>query len=334
LRTLATGATGFLGSHIVELLVKQGHEVRALARKSSDIDHLKTTGASIVFGDVEDIDSLRPAVEGVDVVIHAAARVMPGWGSWPDYENCIIKGTGNLLRTSADAGVRRFLQISSIGVYGKSCTGGIPAVEHSPCEVEFKPESYYECAKLEADRLAFLAHDGGELEVSAVRLGWVYGPRDRLLSDRVYRQLHMPIVVWPGKANPRIPLVYATDVADCAIRAATSDRASGQMYNVAPFEEVRLRDFAGAMSRAFGRPEPKLFVPFGVAYAACAVAEAWARLRRVKEMPFLTRSAMLSLNTEILADASKARGELGWEPKVSLEKGMSLYAAWRRLRNG
>jgi nucleoside-diphosphate-sugar epimerase len=334
LKTLVTGATGFLGSHVVELLVEQGHEVRALARKTSDIGHLKTTGASIVFGDVEDIESLRPAVESVDVVIHAAARVMPGWGEWPDYESCIIKGTENLLQASTKARVSRFLQFSSITVYGKACCRGIPADESTPCEVDFKPENYYDYAKIEADRLAFRFHDSGSLQVSAVRPGWVYGPRDRLLSDRVYRQLHMPIVALPGGANPRIPLVYATDVAECAILAAASDRAAGNAYIVAPPYEVRLRDFIGVMARALGRPEPRLSVPFSVAYGASAVVEAWARVRRVKEMPFLTRSAIRSGSTEMLVDASKAREELGWEPKVSVEEGARRYVEWRRSQAG
>jgi len=140
----------------------------------------------------------------------------------------------------------------------------------------------------------------------------------------------MPIVALPGDANPRLPLVYATDVADCAVRAATIDRAAGHIYNVVPPYEVRLRDFIDAMARALGRPEPRLFIPYGVAYGICAIAEAWARLRRIKEMPFLTRSAIQYSSTEILADASKAREELGWEPKVSIEEGTRLYAEWRR----
>jgi nucleoside-diphosphate-sugar epimerase len=143
----------------------------------------------------------------------------------------------------------------------------------------------------------------------------------------------MPIVALPGTANPRIPLVYATDVADCALRAATSDRAAGQVYNVAPPYEVRFRDFIGAMARAFGRPEPRILIPFSIAYGACAVAEAWARVRRVKEMPFVTRSAIRYSNTEVLADASKAREELGWEPKVSVEEGTRLYAEWRQSQS-
>jgi nucleoside-diphosphate-sugar epimerase len=330
LKTLVTGATGFLGSHVVERLLDQGHEVRALARRTSDISHLRTTGSAIVFGDVEDIESLRPAVENVEVVIHTAAKVTPGWGAWPDYESCIVKGTENLLQASTEAKVRRLLQFSTIAVYSRACCGGSGADETTPCEVDFKPDTYYDYAKLEADRLAFTFHDGGRLQVSIVRPGWVYGPRDRLLSEGIYRQLHMPIVALPGTANPRIPLVFATDVADCAVRAATSDRAAGHAYNIAPPYEVRLRDFIGMMAKALGRPEPRLTVPFGIAYGVCAIAEAWARLRRAREMPLLTRSALRLGNRELLADASKAREELGWEPKVTVEEGTRLYAEWRR----
>jgi len=329
-KALVTGATGLLGSHLVEQLLEQGHEVRALARETSDKRHLKTTGAAIILGDIEDLDGLRPAVQDVDVVFHAAARVTPGWGRWSEYESCIVRGTENLLKASAEAGVSRFLQVSSVTVYGDACRGGTPVDESTPCELDFKPENYYDYAKLEADRLAFKFHDGGSFQVCVIRPGWVYGPRDRLLSDRVYRQLHMPIVALPGGANPRIPLVYATDVAECAILAAASDRAAGNAYIVAPPYEVRLRDFIGAMARALGRPEPRLSVPFSVAYGASAVVEAWARVRRVKEMPFLTRSAIRSGSTEMLVDASKAREELGWEPRVSVEEGIRRYVEWRR----
>jgi len=82
MKSLVTGATGYLGSHVVERPLERGHEVRALSRKTSDITHLKATGAEIILGDIEDYDSLVPAVDGVDVVSHAAARVMPGWCVW------------------------------------------------------------------------------------------------------------------------------------------------------------------------------------------------------------------------------------------------------------
>lgn len=78
MKVLVTGATGLLGSHIVERLVAQGYQVRALARKTSDIGHLRSTGVEIVFGDIENRNSLPPALKGIKVVFHAAARVTPG----------------------------------------------------------------------------------------------------------------------------------------------------------------------------------------------------------------------------------------------------------------
>jgi nucleoside-diphosphate-sugar epimerase len=330
MKVLVTGATGLLGSHIVERLVAQGYQVRALARKTSDVGHLRSTGVEIVFGDIEDRDSLPAALEGIGVVFHTAARVMPGWGSWQQFEATIVRGTENLLWASANAGVSRFLQVSSADIYGEACCGGIPANESTPCQVAFTPDNYYQCAKLQAEKLAFDYQRQEKLQVSAIRPGWAYGPRDRLLTDRIARQLEMPVVVWPGKANPRIPLIFASDVADCAVMVATSEKTVGQFYNVGPPYEVRLRDFAAAMARALGRPEPKVVCPYSLAYAAAAVVEAWSRLRRVSDVPYLTRSALGHLKTEILLDVSKVRNELGWEPKVSVDEGVRLYAEWRR----
>jgi len=82
MKTLVTGSTGVLGSHLVEALLTRGYDVRALVRKTSDTAHLKTTGAELVYGDVTDYDSLPAAVKGVEIVFHAASRVTPGWGEW------------------------------------------------------------------------------------------------------------------------------------------------------------------------------------------------------------------------------------------------------------
>jgi nucleoside-diphosphate-sugar epimerase len=330
IKVLVTGATGLLGSHIVESLVSQGFQVRALARKTSDTTHLRSTGVEIVFGDVEDRDSLLPALKGIEVVFHAAARVTPGWGSWQNFEANIVRGTENLLWASANSGVSRFLHVSSCDIYGEVCCGGIVANESTPCHITFTPNKYYEFAKLQADKLVFDYRRPDTLQVSAIRPGFVYGPRDRLLCDRIARQLEMPIVVWPGKANPRMPLVYASDVADCAVLVATTEKTVGQRYNVGPVSEVRLRDFAVAMARALERPEPEIFVPHGLAYAWATIIEVCSKLARSKEMPYINRASLGHLDIEILMDVSKVRNELGWEPKVSVDEGVRLYAEWRR----
>ncbi len=330
MRTLITGGTGFLGSHLVECLLAQGHEVRALARRTSDVRHLETTGVEIVVGDVEDYESLGPAVKGADVVFHAAARVTPGWGTWRQFEDSIAKGTENMLKASVEAGVPRFLHVSTGGVQGKACEGDTSACESDPRRVGFGTDTYYDYAKLQAENRAFEYHSQGKIQVSVIRIAAVYGTRDRLLADRVYRHMSPPIIVWPGESNPKYSIVYASDAVDCAVLVATSDRAVGQVYNVAPLEEIRFRDFAQAMIKAMGGPRLQFAIPYATAYAWCALMEGWSRLRRVKEMPYLTRSGLRFLNKGMYLDGSKVREELGWEPKVSLEEGTRTYVEWRR----
>ena len=329
-KTAVTGSTGLLGSHIVERLLAQGHEVRALARRTSDISHLKTTGAEIIIGDIEDYDSLRPLVEGVELVFHAAAKVMPGWGSWQEFESCIVKGTENMLNASAEAKVARFLHVSSGDVYGGGATSETRATETAPLNAEFHPNSYYCYGKMLADKLAQEYHRGGKLQVTIIRCSGIFGPRDRLLTDRFYGLVKAPIVVWPGKSSPRAALTYVTDVAECAILAATSDRSAGQIYNVAHAEEQRFRELAAALARAMGKSERQWNIPMSLLYSVAFIMERWAKLWRFKEPPFLTRADLHEFKECMYIDGSKARSELGWEPKVSIEEGTRLYVQWRR----
>lgn len=330
MKTLVTGATGFLGSHLVERLLAQGHEVRALARKTSNISHLKTTGAEIVFGAGEDYDSLLPAVDGMDVVFHAAARVMPGWGEWKDFERDTVRSTENLLRASAEAGVSRFIYVSSGTVLGKASCSDTPADESTKPDLDFRPDTYYDWAKLQGEQLALDYHKQDKLSVTVVRPCMIYGPRDRLLTDRMFRYVSMPIVVWPGKENARTALVHVSDVAECTIMAATSEQAAGQIYSIAPPDEARFRDFIGTLARAVGKSEPRFTIPLWVIYATGAFLEVWAKLWRNKNLPFLTRSDARFIGEGMHIDGSKAMKELGWEPKVSIEEGTRLYVQWRR----
>ncbi len=331
MKALVTGGTGCVGSALVQRLLERGFQVRALARKSSDLRHLKTTGAEIVFGDVTDYESLRAACQGVDVVFHAAAKVTPGWGTWEEFEKTTVRGTENLLKAAAAAGCSRFLQVSSFTVYGNACPkGDAGADETTECAVSLTPKTYYDYAKLLAERACWDYHRQGQITLSMIRIGSAYGPRDRLISDRMYRYAASPVILWPGTSNPRFAIVHSRDIADLCILAATSEKAAGEVYNIAPAEPTRLRQFAQAMVKARGGRKVWGSVPFSVAYVWCYLMELIARMLRAKQMPFLNRYFILQLNQECHLDGSKARRELGWVPQVSLEEGTREYVAWRR----
>jgi nucleoside-diphosphate-sugar epimerase len=329
MKTAVTGSTGLLGSHIVERLLEQGHEVRALARQTSDITHLTSTGAEIVIGDVTDIDSLHSLVEGVELVLHAAAKVMPGWGSWEEFESCIVKGTENMLNASLDAGVSRFLHVSSGDVYGGGAKSEHRITESAPLNVHFHPYDYYAYAKMLADKLAQSYQREGTLNVTIIRSSGIFGPRERLLTDRLYGLVKSPIVVWPGRSNPRASLTYVTDVAECAILAATKDNAIGQVYNVAPAEDQTFRQFAAALARAMCKSERQWTIPMSMLKSIAFVMEMWAKLWRFQEPPFLTRADLLEFEKGMYIDGSKARSDLGWQPKVSIDEGTKAYVQWR-----
>src|SRR5512136_3381190 len=251
MKALVTGGTGCVGSALVERLVEKGFEVHALARKTSNLHHLNTTGAQIVFGDITDYDSLRAAADGVDIVFHAAAKVTPGWGTWEEFEKNTVRGTEYLLKAAVEGGASRFLQVSSYTVYGEaSQKGDTPADESTECAVCLTPKTYYDYAKLLAERACWDYNKQGKLKVSMIRIGSAYGPRDRLLAARNYINTLMPTLMWPASCEPRYAIVHAQDMADLAILAATSDKAIGQVYNVACPEPTRLRQFAEAMVRA------------------------------------------------------------------------------------
>ena len=331
MKTLVTGGTGFLGSHCVDRLIEQGHQVRALARKSSDLSYLKTTGAEIVFGEVEDYESLVSATRGVDIVFHAAARVSPGWGTWQSFENTIIKGTENLLNASIESGVNRFVYVSSGTVVGKAAFRDTPADESADYEVEFSTDAYYDYAKMEAEKIALDYHRQGKIWATVVRPCMIYGPRCRLLTDRMYLSVKL-FPVLPGKADAKIALVYVTDVADCIIAAATHDKSGGEIYNIAPTEVITFRDLYNSMSRAIDRGEIKMHIPLGMISATAALMEGLYNVTRSKEPPFLTRADIKFIKDGMNIDNSKARRELGWKPKISLDEGTKLYVEWRKAQ--
>ena len=129
--SLVTGATGLLGSHIVEQLVRAGERVRCLVRKTSDTSFLDTLNVEKVCGDITDPDSLGAAFRNIDVVYHCAARVTD-WGPWEEFERTIVQGTKNCLEASLQAGVKRFLYVSTEGVYGYHLRHPYPVDELTP----------------------------------------------------------------------------------------------------------------------------------------------------------------------------------------------------------
>jgi nucleoside-diphosphate-sugar epimerase len=324
-KALVTGATGLLGRHLAETLAGKGWCVRALVRGHGRDEGLENLGVELVRGDLLDAESLKGAAGGVDYVFHSAAHV-GDWGSRQLFFQTNVEGTRNLLSAAEGARVRKFVHISTAWVYGTNLNGS--AIDESfPARLT---GDVYGDSKVAAEKVVLDYGGKGVLPVTVLRPALCYGPHDWKFLPRVIESLRgkVPLMVGPG--DHRAPLVFAGDVAECAVVAALSDQADGQVFNVASPERVTWNMIAETITGATGLKPSSLRVPFGVAYGASALMEAAWRLFRAAKPPVLTRYAARLVGQDFNFDGSRAGRQLGFTPRVRWSEGSALTLDWMR----
>jgi nucleoside-diphosphate-sugar epimerase len=323
-KVLVTGATGFLGSHLLDMLVERGDEVRILMQPAEDIKRLSQTGVEVCRGDLSDRASLEAAVNGVDRVLHCAARTGP-WGPQAEYETANVLGPKTLVDVSLAAGVKRIVHVSSVTVHGVDIRG--TADETAPLRGGSDP---YSRSKIAGERLLqqIMRDKGAPLTI--VRPGLIYGPRDTGSFGRFATLIEQGKMVVMGSGNNHLPLIYVTDVAQGILLASTADRAIGREYLLVNDEPVTQSGYLNAIASELGVSPPKRHIPYRLALSIAATAEMTGHLLRWKQPPPLTRFGVEVLGGENRIIINKARSELGFVPQVSLAEGVRKGIAWYR----
>lgn len=321
---VVTGATGLLGSHLAEQLRQRGERVRALVRPSSDTSFLKSIGVELVEGDLADMASLRRAFSGADIVYHAAAKV-GDWGRWGEFQTHIIDATANVVAACRQEPVGRLLHVSSIIVYGHPQPRPDRIFnEDMPLGQHLWLWDYYCRAKIGAER-AIRSYPGAW---TIVRPSWIYGPRDRHSLPRMIKALRAGRVHLIGDGENMLNLVYAGDVADGCIRAALAPHAVGQTYNLASSGELTQRKLLNAMTDALGYPRIRSRIPFGFAFWIGFASEIIATVIRLRRPPHITRHIVGLVARPTIHSTSKARGQLSWQPQVTIQEGLKRTLDW------
>jgi len=329
---LVTGATGLLGSHIVEQLIRRGKPVRALVRPSSDTSWLlRQRGVELVQGDVTDPASLRAAMDGADCVYHAAARV-GDWGPWSEFVSISVEGTRNVLAAARQAGVQRIIHISSISVYGHPDGEGLVLDETAPSGVRVHRWSYYTRAKVEAEKIAWDYYKKYQMPITVIRPSWLYGPRDRATLPRMARLLRQGKMKLVGPGDNKLNVVYAGNVAEACLLAAEKDAAIGQLYNCCNDGPITQKQFLDLLAAELGAPPVTRSVPYNVAWYGAFVMECFGHLFRTKNPPMATRYAVWLIGRRCYFSAEKARRELGWQSTVDYAEGVKRAVAWLRAQ--
>ena len=320
---LVTGATGQLGSHIVEQLRQAGENVRALVRPGRDLAFLRQQGAEIVEGDLRDAEAVKRAVQGAAIVYHCAAKVSD-WGPWREFEEEAVASTRNIVEACKAVNAARLLHVSSISVYGHpSLDADAKITEETPLGQRFWLWDYYPQAKLLAEQIAREFP-----RTTIVRPSWLYGPRDRISMPRVIPALlekRAPIL---GRGDNYLNIIYAADVAAGTILAANHPQGVGQAYNLCSEGEVMQKDLLNTLTDALSLPRITRHVPYGLAIRFAFVQEAIARLLRRSRPPTITRRAIYLIGRSTQYSTQKARTLLGWQPRVGINEGVRRTLEW------
>jgi nucleoside-diphosphate-sugar epimerase len=318
-----TGATGLLGSHVAEQLVARGEHVRALVRPTSDTAFLRQLGVELKTGDLHDGESLRRFVADADVVFHCAAKV-GDWGPWQLYQREVIDATANLLDACREMGAGRVLHVSSITVYGHPKPRAELLGEDEPLGQNPWVWDYYCRAKIEAEALC-RKYPGA---LTVVRPGWMYGPRDRNTLPRVVKALRAGRVKLLGSGDNLLNVLHAADAAQGAILAANHEGAIGQAYNLSSSGEITQRRLLDLLTDLLGLPRITKHMPFRPAFWVGFLSEVIGHIIRIKRPPHITRYGVSLVGRSTGFSTAKARTQLGWKPRVSIEEGLRETLEW------
>ncbi len=321
---LITGATGFVGGHLAEACKAKGWTVRTLARNGSDTALLDRLGLDVRRGDLTDPAAVRSAAEGVDVVVHCAAKV-GDWGAVDDYRAVNVEALRTLLDAVKGRPLRRFVHLSSLGVYAARHHYGTDESEPPP---EQHMDGYTQ-TKVEAEKLALQYQREHGVPVVVLRPGFIYGPRDRTLLPKVIENLKARKMRWLGGGKGALNTIYVGNLVDAIFLAIEKDGAVGQVYNLTDGETVSKRRFIETLAKGLDLPSPPpVGVPLWLAKPLATWLEKRARNKGATQAPLLTQARVkfLGLNLDFRID--KAKRELGYRPRVGFDEAMRETIAW------
>lgn len=320
-RVLVTGATGFIGSHLVERLARRGVFVRCLVRKTSNLRWLQGLDVEYAYGDITEYGTLTSAVTGVDTVFHLGGMTKAHTEEELYLANA--NGTVNLIKAVVENNPRlkRFVYVSSQAAAGPSPDGG-PIAESDPAH----PITPYGESKLSGEEAVLTFHS--QIPVTIVRPSVVYGPRDTdiYIIFRFVSRGVKPVIGWRKRY---VSLIYIDDLVEGILLAAEKEEAAGQIYFLVSDPMATYQELDRMIAGSLKKKAVTVFVPIGLFKMVVAIIEMIFRMQG--KLPTVNRRKVRDLQERYwICDGSKARDELGFRPRVSLHEGIERSVAWYR----
>jgi polyketide synthase len=318
---LITGASGFLGRRLAEMVLARGDGVRLLLRHSSRLD-LADDRLEIVRCALSDGAGLARAMTGIRAVYNCAG-LSSDWGSWAQFRAANVDGVTSLLAAARRTGtVERFVHVSTTDIYG---------YPRQPCDERYGARDVglpYNRSKGLGDTLALRFCRETGLPVTVVRPATIFGPHSKDWVVELSALLRSGWVVTIGGGAVPAGLVYVDDVVDAMLSLAENGAAIGEAYNVVDPSCLTWRDYFDALADGLGVARPRLDIGPMTAYGLGALCEAVYRAIGIASRPLFTRHVVRLLSRNQQYDARKLRGTVSDFPRIGVTEGLARTIAW------
>lgn len=321
---LVTGATGLVGSHLLDELLSRGIETRVLVRDPHKAETMRRRGVDVRLGDIREPGLMNLVVRDIDVVYHCAAAVGPRHSRQTIYETNLT-GVLNLLHALHQADRGRAVLLSSIDVLGMVDFENVR--EELPWQATGDPAAD---VQIEMEKLALDYHRRHSVDSVVLRPGFIYGPGDEHTLLPLLQSLRDGTFSFIGSPDNVVPIVHVADVVQGMLLAGASPHCSGRIYHIADGSRTTAAQFLQRVGELTGLQVPEKVRPLWRAKARRGIWEVFGRW--LGRRATIDRTALQFLGFSRHVDISRARAELGFRPRYAIEDG--LADALRGLQPG
>ncbi len=318
---LITGVNGFIGSHIARRVLEQGRKARGLVRKTSNLDYLKGLDIQLFYGDVSLAETLENAVQGVDIVIHAAGLARD-WANYEDFYRVNFQGICNVALAAEKSGVKRLVYISTTAVHG---FGYRDIDESYPMGKNLN--DYAATKRMAEEWLTGFARTT-KMEVVVLRPGNVYGPDDHTFIDKYLEAIYTGKFCYVNKGRSLTCPVFIDNLVDAVWLACHAKAAAGETFFITDGLEITWKEFTNQLAEALGVKKPRFSIPYGFGYAVAVIAEGIYRLLRKRNGPVITRYRVGNGGLDYHFSIAKAQRLLDYYPRVGLDEAIKRTTRW------
>ena len=314
---LVTGSTGFIGSHLIPLLIQQGWKVRAAIRNPTN--KLPSEVSTANLGNIDRFTQWEPILTDMDTVIHLAARTHILHDNTPNPEAEFLKvnlqGTANLVKQSIAVGVKHFIFISSIGAM--ATLSDHPLTETSPCQ----PDTPYGRSKLQAEQVLIELASQSNMTWTILRPTLVYGSGNPGNMERLIKLINRGLPLPFGLVNNRRSLLYVGNLVDAIATCLTHPNAKNQTFLVSDGQDLSTPELIRKIAYHLERPCHLLPVPPSLLKLAGHLGDTIEQFTK-RPLP-LNSSTIDRLLGSLVVDSSHIRNTLNWEPPYTVDEGLS-----------